>query len=192
MIITCEQCKATYCIADKIVNSNMKLKCTRCGYIWKHFKSLSSVNEGNFSIKSIIKKTFSILSLTITILLLNFIFFPEFLMNFSLIKDLYNKCGIYDTNNLVLEDFMFSIEEGTLIAKGLIKNDSTDDKFFPDIRYILTDKDKNIIFKYTSKSHRPLIKAGESVPLYTKILNVNNNAAFLQIDIGNKLELLIK
>lgn len=188
MIITCEQCKAVYCIADKIIGNNKKqLKCCKCNYIW-HYNPHAQISHK----KPIYKKILSILFLSITLLLLNFIFFPEFLMNFGPAKDLYNKCGIYDSKDLLLEDFVFKIEEDILIAKGIIKNNSNESKFFPDIRYIVMDKDKNIIFKYHHISNRTMIKAEESIPIYTKILNLNSSAAFLQIDIGNKLELLLK
>lgn len=191
MLISCKECKAMYCIADSIVdNSSRKFKCTRCQHVWK-------INENdhiNLSKKRSIKvsKLFTPIFLSIVIILINFIFFPEFFIKISPFKEVYEKCGIYNSDGLLLDEFIFEVNNNDLLVKGIIRNESDEDKSFPDVRYILLDGNKNIIFKYTHISSKKIIKAKDFSTIDTKILNVMDEAVYLQLDIGNKLELLLK
>ena len=76
--------------------------------------------------------------------------------------------------------------------KGDILNNSDEDKIVPAIRYILLNKDKEITFRFTQQPAYQIIKPKESWPINSKIININENAAYFELDIGNKLEFLLK
>ena len=193
MIITCEECKAVYCIAEKIIGPfSKRVKCTRCNHVWM----VNSNSEQQFIKQpSCCKPIFSKLMplfLLINIILINFLFFPELFISIPPFKELYEKCGIYNSEDLILEGFNFEKQNETILVNGFIKNEGDEDKFLPDIRYILLDQNKNIIFKHTHISSKKILKAGEIWSIHSKIINVNFDADYLQLDIGNKLEFLLK
>jgi hypothetical protein len=130
--------------------------------------------------------------LVFTLALIGFIFFPEKLIRFQTFKDIYLKCGIYDSKGLVLDNFSFATNENKILIEGLIRNDSLEDKFIPEIRYILLNQDKEKIFSFTDKAKNQLIEPGKTYPIKTKIINIKENTAYIQIDIGNRLELLLR
>lgn len=191
MIITCEECKAVYCIAEKIIGPfSKRVKCTRCDHVWI-VNSTPEQIEQPVCDKPIFSKLMPFF-LLINILLINFLFFPELFIRFQPFKEIYEKCGIYNSADLILEEFNFEKQDETILVNGFIKNEGDEDKFLPDIRYILLDQNKEIIFKYTYIPSKKILKAGEIWPINSKIINVNFDADYLQLDIGNKLEFLLK
>ncbi len=79
-----------------------------------------------------------------------------------------------------------------LLVQGMIRNTSSEDKVIPEIRYILLNKAKQVIFRLTKNSSNKLIKSGEALIINSKIINLNEDTAYVQLDIGNKLEFLLK
>lgn len=192
MIITCEKCKAVYCIAEKIIGPfSKRVKCTRCNHVW-----IVNVNAAQqIEQPSCYRKIFSKLMplfLLINILLINFLFFPELFISITPFKEIYQKCGIYNSADLVLEGFNFEKQNETILVNGFIKNAGDEDRFLPNIRYILLDQNKKTIFKYTYLPSKKILRSGEIWPIDSKIINVNFDAEYLQLDIGNKLEFLLK
>ncbi len=201
MLITCEECGAIYCIAEKIIGSmGRKVKCTRCQHVWM-IESKQAPSQAldpclNLPIlyKPALPKALRLIPifLIFAIILINFIFFPELFTRVSLFRDLYQKCGFYSSDGLFLDNFIFELNKDEVLINGFIQNNSNENKMTPDVRYILLDKDKNEIFKYTQKSSYKLLKPGESFSINTKVIHLKEDANMLQIDIGNKLELLLK
>ena len=130
--------------------------------------------------------------LVFIILTLNILFFPEFFMRFAIFKNLYEKCGIYDSYGLKFDSVSYDISGNEILVRGLIRNNSDIAKIVPEIRYILLNSDKEVIFKFTQAASNHLIKPDDSWSIATKIVNITDNASYLQLDIGNKLELMLK
>lgn len=192
MIITCKECKAVYCIAEKIIGQNSKMvKCTRCQHTWMVSNDAPSSLKKPCKTSSKANAFISALLLLI-IASISILLFPEFLIRFQPVKNIYEKCGIYDSKGLLLDNISFTLNANEILIKGLISNNSLNTKAVPDIRYILLNKDKKIIFQYTHRSSKQLLKPAEVFPINSKIININDDATALWLDIGNKLELLLK
>ena len=201
MLITCKECGAIYCIAEKIIGSmGRKVKCTRCQHVWMieskrvPDQTLESCLTLPILYKPALPKALRMMPifLVFMLILINFIFFPELFTRVSLFRDLYQKCGFYSSDGLSLDNFIFELNKDEVLINGFIQNNSNENKMTPDVRYILLDKDKKEIFKYTQKSSYKLLKPGESFSINTNIIHIKEDANMLQIDIGNKLELLLK
>lgn len=192
MIITCKECKAVYCVAEKIIGPNSKMvKCTRCQHTWTIKNDSSDCDKKLPEAKSK-SCIFTPILLAFIIAFISILLFPEFLIRFQPIKSIYEKCGIYDSEGLLFDNITFSLNNNEILIKGLISNNSSNTKLVPDIRYILLNKDKKIIFQYTHHFTRKFLKPNEVFPINSKIINLNDNATALQLDMGNKLELLLK
>ncbi len=201
MLLTCKECNAIYCIAEKIIGSSGRMvKCTRCQYVWM----VEGARGINYPIelcttlpilfKPALPKAFQIMPILLILILalISFIFFSEYFFRFQPLNNLYEKCAIYNSDGLLLDSFVFDLNGNELLLQGVLKNNSNADRIIPDMRYILLNKDKEVMFKYTHLSSHQLLKSGEILPINTKIINLTDNAAYLQLDIGNKLELLLK
>jgi predicted Zn finger-like uncharacterized protein/RPE1 domain-containing protein len=252
MLITCKQCESIYCIADKIISPlGRKVRCARCSNVWMvsaQEESPKASIEPDYPLPMLVNQRnrpkYNILItiiLVFTLALIGFIFFPEKLIRFQTFKDIYRKCGIYDSKGLILDNFSFNNNENKILIEGLIRNDSLEDKFIPEIRYVLLNQDKEKIFSFTNKAKNQLIAPGKTYPIKTKIINIRplsklasvkgfegeserraavytevhedssteatrksptevefrkrsiqENTAYIQIDIGNRLELLLR
>ena len=201
MRITCQKCQATYSIAEKIIGfTGRMVKCARCDHNWlvqtpeieetqiEHYPNLPVL------FKPALPKCFNLVPILLILifLLINFLFFPELLMRYKPLRELYEKCHIHDSQGLLLHSFTFELIGNDIIVQGSLLNSSNEDKIIPDIRYIALDNEKEVIFRYTTHSPNKIIKAGETWPIASKITNLNENTAYLQLDIGNKLELLLR
>jgi predicted Zn finger-like uncharacterized protein len=204
MFITCEKCKSVYCIADNVLNKEeQKVKCTKCSHIWVlNFNKRNRPNKlaqrniilPNVESKKLSNKSDILITilLLITIIFTSFAFFPEVAIRFKIFSNIYKKCGIYDSQGLLLDEFIFEQGDKEVFIEGKIYNDTLEDKLVPDTRYTLLNSDKEKIFSFTHKATGKFIKAGEYYNIKTKIVNVNKDAAYVQIDIGNKLELFLR
>jgi len=202
MRISCEKCHAIYSIAETVIGcAGRMVKCARCDHTWMVETSNIEVNTqaahcANLPVlfKPALPKYFNSVPILLVLILIltNFIFFPEFFMHFKPFKTLYEKCHIYDNKELLLHSFSFDINNDDVIIYGMLLNSSNEDKMIPDIRYVALDKDKEVLFRYTSPSPNSILKAGENWPIASKITNLNENTMYLQLDIGNKLELLLR
>ena len=201
MLIICEVCHAIYSVAKKNIGpTGRAVKCAKCNHVW-----MVQIDQGPelplepcttlpVLFKPALPKSFIAMPilLILIIILINFIFFPEFFIRLQPFRNIYEKCGIYDSKGLLLENFTFKFEDNELQVKGEIINNSDEEKIVPAIRYILRDKDKEINFRFTQQPAYQIIKPKESWPINSKIININENAAYFELDIGNKLEFLLK
>lgn len=206
MRIICEECKAVYCIADKVIGAMGRIvKCAKCYHTWmvspKHeglrAQSNNNIEKINLPVlfKPALPKYFKIIpiSLFTIIIFITLIFFSNYFIKIPLFSYLYEKYNIYDTEDLLLHSFIFDIDGDDIIINGVISNNSNKDKFLSDIRYQLLNKDKEIIFRYNQKLPcNKAIKPKEEIKISSKIINVKENAEYLELDIGNKLEILLR
>ena len=92
----------------------------------------------------------------------------------------------------MLQNFSFEIRNEGIFMEGEIFNDSNEDRIIADMRYELLDEDKKVIFRYTYKTPDIILNPGKSWPIKANITKITENAKYLQLDIGNKLELLLR
>ena len=211
MRITCEKCQAVYCISERVIGATGRIvKCAKCAYTWmvtapsRSFASYkaSSSNLQNFNYKINLPVLFKPalpyyikvipFILVLLIAFAGLIFFSEKLINIKPTKIIYEKCGVHSTKGLLLSDFTVDTHEKEISVNGFITNSSDEDKVMPDIRYILLNNNKEVIFRYTKASSKKIIKANQTIPISAKISNLKGKAEYLQLDIGNKLELLLR
>ena len=204
MLITCKECKAVYCIADKIIGTlGRMVKCTKCHNIWP-VESPYNTHIDNESLEYcstlpvIVKKSPSRtpivtpIFLILVIISINFFLFYEPLSNFKPFRNLYEQSGIYNSEGVMLQNFSFEIRNDGIFMEGEIFNDSNEDRIIPNMRYELLDEDKKVIFRYTYKTPNTLLTPGKSWPIKANITKTTKHAKYIQLDIGNKLELLLR
>ncbi len=211
MRIICEECRAVYCISERVIGSAGRMvKCAKCAHTWMvtppstffatHETQSSNNQNYNFKVnlpvlfKPALPRYFKIIPIILALLLIfsGLIFFSEKLINLKPAKIIYEKCGIYSTKGLLLSDFVIDSHENEIAVNGFITNESDEDKVVPDIRYTLLNNNKEVIFRYTKLSSKQVIKANQTIPISAKITNAKAKAEYLQLDIGNKLELLLR
>ena len=130
--------------------------------------------------------------LFIAIIFVSLITFHDFFSKFSPLKQVYEKFGIFNNQGLELQDFSYKIIDGNLVVTGKLANKSGIEKTIPDIRYIILDYQREVIFNAVAKSSTKTIKVDQTIPIYAKIANLSDQAAFLQLDLYNKIELPIE
>ncbi len=205
MRITCGKCQAVYCISERVIGSAGRIvKCAKCTHTWMvttpstSFAAHKTHYDYKVNLPVLFKPAlphyFKIIPITLALIIIfvGLIFFSEKLINLQPAKIIYEKCGIYSTKGLLLNDFVIDTHENEIAVNGFITNSSDEDKIVPDIRYILLNNNKEVIFRYTKPSSKEAIKANQTLPISAKITNVKAKAEYLQLDIGNKLELLLR
>lgn len=203
MHITCGKCNAVYSIAEKIIGpSGRMVKCAKCSHNWMASPSNISVKPHITPLpkkktrkKEPPKKSFkvvSILLLVVAILVISFMFFSKDLIKYKPLKAIYNNFSIYDNSNIKLTDFTYKIDYTDIIINGTLVNESLENKKVPNIRYTLLDKNKKIVFTSTISRDQYILGPNAKLPIEYKINNIRKPVKYLQIDIGNKLELLLE
>lgn len=202
MRITCEKCNAVYSIAEKIIGSSGRVvKCAKCSHNWMALPSSASPKIPQITLpkkkKKEVKpesnslKLISILLLITSIAVVSFLFFSKDLIKCKAFEAIYNSFSIYDSSGIKLKDFTYKIDYTDIIINGTLINDSLENKKVPNIRYTLLDKNKKIIFTSTISRDQYILRPGTKLPINYKINNIRKPVKHLQIDIGNKLELLL-
>jgi predicted Zn finger-like uncharacterized protein len=204
MLITCKECEAVYCIADKIIGPlGRMVKCAKCHHVWsvesphdvhidneplEYCSTLPVLVQKDPSNNSIVIPIFLVLA----IIIINFFLFSESLSKFTVFRNIYEQSAIYNSEGLMLQNFSFEIRNEGIFMEGEIFNDSNEDRIIADMRYELLDEDKKVIFRYTYKTPDIILNPGKSWPIKANITKITENAKYLQLDIGNKLELLLR
>lgn len=196
MRITCEECKAVYLIAEKIIGSKGRIvKCAKCSHSW-FVKSLSTSQDSDrichFSNFCNNYLKYLIIFLIVLNIFSISLFFSEHLFQYKIFENIYEKFSIYNHKDIILEDFKLRKDNNNIIISGRLINTSDKDKAFPCIRYTILDSDKKELINLTIPSSKAMIPANNALPINTKISNIQDNATYLQIDIGNKLDLLLR
>lgn len=202
MRITCEKCNAVYSIAEKIIGSSGRIvKCAKCSHNWMALPLSASQKIPQITLpkKKIIKeetesyslKLIYIFLLVSSIATVSFLFFSKELIKYKPLEPIYNSFSIFDSSDIKLKDFTYKIDYSDIIINGTIINESLENKKVPNMRYTLLDKNKHIIFTSTVSRDQYILKPGTKLPVTYKINNIRKPVKYLQIDIGNKLELLL-
>lgn len=193
MRIFCNNCGAVYLIAEKIIGSKGRIvKCAKCSYCW-------TVNPVESSIPLQTKKCFTerflhclfgclVFINLITIILLA----SNFLAKDLFLKKFYSFFNISANQELALENFTAKKINNSLIISGKLTNLSKEEKSFPYIRYTILDHSGEILMRLTTPASDKIIKPNESLQIGSKISNIEANYEVLQIDIGNKIDLILR
>ena len=150
-----------------------------------HNKPKKITKEGN------LLKLLSLL-LMIAIIFVSLIAFHNYLSKFPPLRQVYEKFGIFDNNGLILSDFNYQIIDENLIITGKLTNKSGIKKSIPDLRYIILDSQRKVIFSAVAKSSAKNIETDQTIPIYAKIANLSDQAAFPQLDLYNIIEITIE
>lgn len=198
MIITCDECGSVYSVAESMIGeSGRMVKCFKCYHIWRVEGSIGFNSSLNRSKK--LKGDNPIWFYKITALLLflnvvfaNFIFFPEIFTKIQPFKFGLEKLNIFSSEGMVLHNFELLLDDDNLVIQGMIFNSNKHIARIPDIRYSVLNENKKIIFSHVEFSDRRELKAEDNIQISSRIFHLNPQAKFIQVEIGNKLELLIR
>lgn len=193
MRIICNNCGAVYLIAEKIIGSKGRIvKCAKCSYCW-------TVQPTDSSTPPQTRKCFTekflhfLFSFLIFINLIAIVLLASnYLTKDSFLKKFYNLFNISDNRELVLENFTAKKINDSLIISGKLLNLSNEDKPFPYIRYTILDDTGKIQIRLTTPASDKIIKPKASLQVGSKISNITTNYKILKIDIGNKIDLILR
>lgn len=220
MIITCEHCAAKYMVSEDALGlDGRSVKCAKCQKTWfakppsvlevnnpisditskivaENKKQLPAVRDDNWSF--LLKISASILSLVLAFLFI--IFFQTTVTSFiPASKKIYNMMHFFDTSNLELQNMAIrkiqKKENTTLVIKGQIYNKSKSLVIRPSLRITLYDDAYQKLLEHIidlNQENSEYIKPGEMIDIDNNIRNLADNAKILKIDIGNRLELLLR
>jgi predicted Zn finger-like uncharacterized protein len=108
-------------------------------------------------------------------------------------KNLYLKQNVYDTSNMVMQNINFHkqvTDNGTDITiTGKITNLSNEPKLVPLLAITLKDKYRDKIITQTLPQDGSRLNPGESHSISSGFTNVPGSIEYINLDIGNKLEL---
>lgn len=189
MILTCQECKATYCLADKVIGPEGKMvKCAKCHYVWfaQDPNKSEDCNKSSCNVVGGLLVSSSIMFLV----LLSLSLFPEVFIKFKPLEKLYASCGVYNSKNIAFDEVELLVNGSEVIIKGSIINLGSEEENIPDLRYELLNEDKQVIFKSTAKLDGAKLKPNDLYNINSKIINIPDEAIYLKMDLGNRLELM--
>jgi predicted Zn finger-like uncharacterized protein len=106
---------------------------------------------------------------------------------------LYLKQDIYDTSNVAMQDIAFSKQQtdngANITITGKITNLSTEPKLIPLLAITISDKYKDKIKTQVLSQNGAMLNPGESHVINSRFTNVPDLIDYINLDIGNKLEL---
>lgn len=190
MQIKCDKCQAVYSIAENVIGANgRKVKCAKCGYVWQ--VNLPQSEEPFKLVPTIAEHHLTWMLKLLSIALLAFIFyvgylsFPSISNDLSAIRNLYSKPSS-NTEGVILEDVKYKIIDDNLIISGKFINNSDDDKSLPSIGYSILNEEREVIFSETQDFPDKQLSPEKTYQINAKITNLDPNAAYLQLDIGDQ------
>lgn len=206
MRIACDKCNAVYSIAEKIIGPSGRIvKCAKCDNSWKVYLPASEETPPPYQLANkeadpALAKTnklnvfLRILAVLLTFLMIfmGLFIFSKDLIKYKYFKTFYGYFSIYDITGIKLEDFTLKMDEQDAIINGTLVNNTSYEQKLPKLRYILLDKNKTVIFKFTTTDSDEILKPGERMQINTKISNITKPAKYLQIDVGNNLDFILR
>jgi predicted Zn finger-like uncharacterized protein len=213
MLIQCEQCKIKYIVSfTKIGEQGRAVKCAKCSHVWfvkpteediqiSKDVEISSVefptnNTLGISLPAIIKKKkrtplFTYTSIALLALCLMIIgYYNKGHINID--SMLYKSLFEFSTQDVTLDDISINKIGSTIIINGFIKNDSDKERILPYLRILILDKNGNVLFSHMTEINNQNLQPGEKYNIHNIIKNIHPWAEYLILDVGNKLELLIR
>jgi predicted Zn finger-like uncharacterized protein len=219
VIIICEKCTARYAIPDSAIPEKGRLvKCAKCTHQWmvkldkrpldEAIQPIQPIPTSEVAVTSkeidktptvmIIKTNLMLklaplmLILLISITLITF-YSKEFTSYVPYIKTLYLKQDIYDTSNIEMQEMNFhkqAADNGLNITiTGKITNFSNEPKPIPLLAITFADKYQDKIETQILSQNGAMLNPGESHRIGRKFTNVPELIEYINLDIGNKLEL---
>lgn len=214
VIITCEKCTARYAIPDSAIPEKGRLvKCTKCQNQWivklttseaeQKIQQNASTSTGKeieiIPPKIIIIKTPVALKfmplLLIALILFTFIIFysNQLISYFPSLANIYLKQDIYNTDNLVMQNINFHKEatdnNSNIIVSGKITNLSSEIKPIPMLSILLKDQYHHKVKTQILSQNGAKLNPNESYIISSKFTNVPNLIEYIDLNLGNKLEL---
>ncbi len=148
--------------------------------------------------QAILKALRPVSVILITIGILAFLLMAQnYVVNFiPFAQNIYNYIGFSDNKDLVLDAVSFERKNGeysnNFIIKGYITNNSNAEKLVPDMAIKIYSKEGNLLEKRLISGTKTVIKPKKDVYFAQNLEDVGSNANKIQIDIGNKIELLLR
>lgn len=193
MRIICNNCGATYLIAEKIIGSKGRIvKCAKCSHCWTVQPTESSIPPQTKKPPTNIFLNYLFRSLVFINLITILLIASNNITQDSFRKRFYSLFKISDNRELVLENFTAKKINDSLIISGKLHNLSDMDKPFPHIRYTILDDTGKIQIRLTTPASDKIIKPKESLQIDSKISNTTANYKILKIDIGSKIDLILR
>lgn len=194
MIIKCETCGSVYCIADKFIySSERKVKCSKCNHVWNVKVNNSNLTSSfpseitaSWPLQNYLNKFLSIL-----LILINLFLFHRFWSEVPIVEKIYQYFGYQSSDNFRLDNINFTMENGTIFVNGSLTNVSDSEYNLPLIRFRLLDRDKKTLFQQTNEKKDIKLAPGEQHLINVNIINLTENDAYLVLDYGNKIELML-
>lgn len=221
MLVSCDKCNASYAIpANKIGSGGKRLKCVKCGNIWLVLLPAEKLEEPKqpaeempqVSMPILSRDSFSrrssnkvndfmsgLLSMAAFLVLLvatSVLFYPKIYNASSFMKNIYDKLGYNLNSSIILTNLSVSKsienESMNLNMKGNIFNSGNKTSFVPLLRVVVKDVDCKIILSHIITPDQLTLDPGGKILLDNSIKNLAKSAVFLELDLGNKLELLLR
>jgi predicted Zn finger-like uncharacterized protein len=109
----------------------------------------------------------------------------------------YRYFGVYNTEGLILQDIALHklANEGEyfdILIKGKIVNHSLEERHMPGLRLSILDEEGKNIVSSISNPDDSILTPGEEFVINNKITNLDKQAKYLAIDIGDKVELVLR
>lgn len=218
MILQCPSCFAKYFIDENFMKSSKhkNVKCTKCHYQWSLDKQKKNENIiANNNKKKVAK--YDKKAINIDMKNINYAFVLNFLFVFLLIStsiiifhddlpvkiraEIYNSlpfklANIIDTHGMLFENLKIENNEynsqNNVNIKGFIVNNSNKIKIVPPIRICLGNESKKCMRSYYIKSNGKAIGSRSKEHFHYKIVNVESEIDRIVIDMGNKIELMLR
>lgn len=108
------------------------------------------------------------------------------------LQPIYNSIGLYDTSGITLHEIALSKEEDGIYLYGKIVNSAPKVQYVPDIRVTVLDGEKHPLSSYTIPAPGSRMEPTAVFLLHNKLPATIQNAAYITVDAGNKLELFLR
>lgn len=164
-------------------------------------KAERSVDTNMANTKSPSKKRIA-LSLLIILILLGIniagiaIFMQDKLREIEFFDNLYNKIGVFSSNGFELQDIKIQAQnlttKPTLILRFRVVNKNDIKAFMPEVKVALYDHSGSSIKKHTINNNNAQLSSYESKSYIITFENIPNTINKVSLDIGNKIELLVR
>jgi hypothetical protein len=193
-----------------------KVKCAKCAHIWfvkpseEDLKSVESVTDTPAATAPVpeksglpaVSKTTPILLklipvvISLVIIVAAFIFYKSALEKIPGMSAIYQAVGFYKTKGVVFSDIIarkVKTRSGEdLLLRGNIFNTSGEERVLPNLRFIISTQDGTEIFSHTLEYTGRVLAPGEKQSINNTIRNLDSRANYLQLDIGNSIELMAR
>ncbi len=108
------------------------------------------------------------------------------------LQPLYTILGMYETTGITLQNIVLSKEQGGIYLYGTIINNAPQIRILPPVRITLLDTEKRPFASYMLPSPKSRMEPTASFPLHSKLPATIDNAAYITVETGNKVELFLR